>query len=94
MRCRLVVGREIGYYPGMVRIRFTDDAAKRKALAFLAGRFSFRSWATGEMVLPEGALPSLAMQGVAFQVEGPASYEQIVQSMRTQSNLYPDGIKA
>jgi hypothetical protein len=62
----------------MIRIRFPDDANKRRALAFLIGRFSFKSWATGEMVVPEYALPSLALEGISFTVHGPATYEQLV----------------
>jgi len=66
----------------MIRIRFTDDSAKRRALGFLAGRFSFKSWATGEMIVPETALPFLAHEGISFVVEGPATYEQLIPSVR------------
>jgi hypothetical protein len=62
----------------MVIIRFPDAAAKRRAMGWLPGRFSFRSWATGEMLVPPEALPSLAMEGIPFIVEGPATYEQRV----------------
>ncbi len=61
----------------MIIIRFPDEAAKRRALGFLAGRFSFKSWTTGEMMVPPGALAELAVEGIAFQVQGPASYEQL-----------------
>jgi hypothetical protein len=60
----------------MILIRFPNPEAKRAALGRLAGRFSFRSWATGEMLVPEDALPFLAVEGVVFTVEGPATYEQ------------------
>ena len=60
----------------MILIRFPNTEAKRRALSCLAGRFAFKSWATGEMLVPEDALPFLAVQGVAFAVEGPATYEQ------------------
>ncbi len=60
----------------MIVIRFPDEQAKRLALGYLAGRFSFKSWASGEMMLPEQALPYLAVQGVRFEVEGPATYER------------------
>lgn len=60
----------------MIRIRFPNPESKRAALGKLAGRFSFKSWATGEMLVPEDALGFLAVQGIAFTVEGPASYEQ------------------
>lgn len=58
----------------MVRIRFSDPDAKRRALAYLPGRFSFKSWASGEMLVPEAALPFLAVEGISFHVEGPATY--------------------
>ena len=61
----------------MILIRFPNTESKRAALAQLAGRFSFKSWASGEMLVPEDALPFLAVQGVSFTVEGPATYEQI-----------------
>ena len=66
----------------MIRIRFPNIESKRSALAQLAGRFSFKSWATGEMLVPEEALAFLAVQGVAFSVEGPASYEQNGSALR------------
>lgn len=54
----------------MIRTRFPNAEAKRAALGRLAGRFSFKSWATGEMLVPEDALPFLAVEGVPFAVEG------------------------
>ena len=60
----------------MILIRFPNAEAKRSALGRLAGRFSFKSWANGEMLVPEDALPYLAVEGIAFSVEGPARYEQ------------------
>ncbi|MGO8900215.1 MAG: hypothetical protein ACLQU5_17960 [Isosphaeraceae bacterium] len=61
----------------MILIRFPSLDAERKALGRLTGRFSFKScWATGEMLVPETALPYLAVEGVVFTVEGPATYEQ------------------
>jgi hypothetical protein len=41
-------------------------------LGFLAGRFSFKSWATGEMAVPERTLAHLATESIPFSVEGPA----------------------
>ena len=66
----------------MIRIRFPDDAMKRRALGFLAGRFSFKSWATGTMLVPEQALGALALEGISFTVEGRATYEQILSALR------------
>lgn len=66
----------------MVIIRFNDQAAKKRALGWLAGRFSFKSWAGGQMLVPEAALPQLALEGIPFISEGPASYEQILASLR------------
>jgi hypothetical protein len=66
----------------LVRIRFADSAMERRALGHLFGRFSFKSWETGEMVLPDAALSSLALAGIKFQVEGPAKYEQYIPAVR------------
>jgi hypothetical protein len=66
----------------MIQIRFPNDEAKRLALGCLAGRFAFKSWASGEMLVPEEALSFLAVKGVAFSVEGPARYEQNAPSVR------------
>jgi len=66
----------------LIIIRFVNDLDKRKALGFLAGRFSFKSWATGEMMVPELALAPLAQEGISFTVEGPARYEQIASAFR------------
>jgi len=52
----------------MIRIRFPNAKSKRAALGFLAGRFSFKSWASGEMMVPEAALPALAVEGISFNV--------------------------
>jgi hypothetical protein len=57
----------------MIRIRFPDLDSKRQALGRLAGRFPFKSWATGEMIVPDAALSYLAVEGVSFLVEGPAT---------------------
>jgi hypothetical protein len=66
----------------MIHIRFPDAATERRALGYLVGRFSFKSWATGEMVLPDFALPCLAREGIPFIVEGPTTYEQLIPSLR------------
>lgn len=66
----------------MIRIRFPNPESKRAALGKLAGRFSFKSWATGEMLVPEDALAFLAVEGIGFVVEGPATYEQSTSAHR------------
>jgi len=66
----------------MIAIRFSDAETKRRALGYLAGRFSFKSSVTGEMLVPENALPALAVEGIPFLVEGPATYEQILAPFR------------
>lgn len=66
----------------MIRIRFKDLDDKKRALGRLAGRYPFKSWATGEMLVPEAALGCLATENIPFQVEGPATYEQITPSLR------------
>jgi hypothetical protein len=66
----------------MVIIRFNDSAAERRALGYLAGRFSFKTWATGETMVPDTALACLAREGIRFTVEGPATYEQHIPAVR------------
>jgi hypothetical protein len=57
----------------MIRIHFPDLDAKRRALGFLAGGFSFKSWASGVMLVPEAALAYLAAEHIPFTIEGPAT---------------------
>src|SRR5437763_10581245 len=66
----------------MILIRFEDLESKRRALGYLAGRFSFKSWTTGEMLVPEPALAEMAMEGIKFTVEGPATHEQSIPAVR------------
>lgn len=66
----------------MIKIRFSDAATERRALGYLAGRFSFKTWATGETVVPEAALGALAVEGIQFTVLGRATYEQSVSAVR------------
>ena len=65
----------------MVIVRFTVTIAERRALGFLAGRFSFKSWSTGDLMVPEQALAALAVAGVPFFVQGPATYEQLTKTL-------------
>ena len=73
----------------MIRITFPNTESKRQALGRLAGRFSFKSWATGEMLVPEAALSYLAVEGISFLVEGPATYEQNTSSLRIAGGRTP-----
>lgn len=68
---------ERNYSVAMTIIRFPDERAKKRALGFLPGRYSFKSWATGEMMVPENALASLAVEGIPFSVEGPATDDRL-----------------
>ena len=62
----------------MVIVRFSSTEMRRRALAYLLGRFSGRSWATGEVLVPEPALPHLAAEGFVFSVEGEGTYDRIL----------------
>jgi hypothetical protein len=66
----------------MIKIQFTDPESKRRALGKLTGRYPFKSYATGEMLVPEAALGYLAVEGISFHVEGPATYEQSTPALR------------
>jgi hypothetical protein len=66
----------------MVIIRFSDNQERRKALGYLLGRFPGRSWASGEVMVPEVALAQIAAEGILFSVEGPATYDRILRLKR------------
>jgi hypothetical protein len=68
--------------PNMIVIRFPDDATERRALGFLAGRFGFTTWKSGETLVPETALSALAVEGISFLVHGPANYGQAIPTIR------------
>ncbi len=61
------------YAIDMTIIRFPDAKSERRGLGYLIGRFSFKSWASGETVVPDEALPVLARESFHFTVEGPAT---------------------
>jgi hypothetical protein len=69
----------------MIFIRFPDEATECKGLGFLAGRFSFKTWDNGQTVVPESALLHLARAGIRFTVEGPATYDKLIPSLRNPS---------
>jgi hypothetical protein len=54
----------------MIIIRFPTAEMERRALGYLAGRFSFKTWDTGETAVPPQALTWLASEGISFIVEG------------------------
>jgi hypothetical protein len=62
----------------MVILRFQMVEMRRRALAYLVGRFTGKSWASGEVMIPEWALPYLAAEGIIFSVEGPATYDRVL----------------
>jgi hypothetical protein len=69
----------------MVRVHFPNSDVERKAIAFLVGRFSFKTWSKGETLVPEAALAALAIEGISYTVEGPATYEQSAPPIRNPS---------
>jgi hypothetical protein len=81
---RLAGERTSHYVSSMVIIRFADQESKRRALGYIARRFPGKSWATGEVMVPEAALASLAAESFHFTVEGPATYERLA-SLRDTS---------
>jgi hypothetical protein len=69
----------------MVIINFEDAGMEKKALEFLVGRCSFKTWDNGDLMLPEPALGELAAQGIAFRTKGPATYEHFLPSVRNSA---------
>ncbi|MBI2946688.1 MAG: hypothetical protein HYY23_03520 [Verrucomicrobia bacterium] len=66
----------------MVIIHFDAPDLEKKALDFLVGRYSFKTWANGDLMLPEPALGQLAAEGIPFRVKGPATYEHFLPALR------------
>jgi hypothetical protein len=66
----------------MTVIRFTDAEMEKRGLGYLAGRFSGKTWATGETLVPEEALPHLAAEGITFIVAGRMPYERAYAPLR------------
>jgi hypothetical protein len=66
----------------MVIIHFEDCEMEKKALAFLVGRYSFKTWDNGDLMLPEPGLGELAAEGITFRSKGPATYEHFLPSIR------------
>jgi hypothetical protein len=66
----------------MIKLRFSDADSERKAIGFLAGRFPFKTFAEGYTLVPESALSRLAVEGISFTVEGRATYESVVPTVR------------
>jgi hypothetical protein len=71
----------------MVIIRFDEVEAEKRALGWLAGRFSFKSWANGDLMVHERVLEHLARQSVPFRVKGPASYGHFLPSLRDPNSV-------
>jgi hypothetical protein len=69
----------------MVRVRFSGPEIEKKAIGFLVGRFNFKTWSNGETLIPENALAALAVEGIPYTVEGPATYEQSAPPFRSPS---------
>jgi hypothetical protein len=70
----------------MVIIRFNDAAMERRALGYLAGRFSGKSWENGDTMVPEEALAHLAAEGIEFTVKGRPSYTREYAPMRDSAS--------
>ena len=54
----------------MVTITFPDRETEKRALGHLIGRFSGRVLKSGEHIVPEAALESLAEQNIPFTLQG------------------------
>ena len=62
----------------MIIITFPNLETKRCALGYLSGKFPFKSWANGEMMVSEEAESHLTREGIDHTVEGPATYEPFI----------------
>ena len=66
----------------MITITFPDRDTQADALGFLMGRFAGRALKTGEVIVPEHALPALAAEGYQFTVLGRTTNEQHFTTIR------------
>ena len=66
----------------MVIVRFDNADQERRAFGWLAGRFSFKSWDNGDLMIHETVLPYLAREGISFKVQGQATYEHFRPAIR------------
>lgn len=71
----------------MVIIRFENQESELQALDSLVGKFAFKTWRTGDLMVPAEALPHLAVEGIRFKVEGPATYEHNVPAIRDPASV-------
>ena len=60
----------------MVTITFPNSEIEKRALGHLSGRFAGQFLSSGEHLVPEAALESLADQGILYTVNGKASDAQ------------------
>ncbi len=70
----------------MVLIRFANSQTERRALGYLAGRFSGKTWANGDTLVPEEALAHLAAEGIEFTVKGRPAYGREYAPLRDSSS--------
>ena len=61
----------------MILIRFPDEHTKDRALELLIGEHPLKSWLSGELLLPEEALPLLARNDIPFVFEGLEAYDKL-----------------
>ena len=57
----------------MVLIHFSGRASKRRALETLVGEFPFKSWSSGDMLVPEAALGELSRHDIPFSIKSAAA---------------------
>ncbi len=55
---------------------------RRAPGAGLAGRFSFKTWDNGDLMVHEAVLPYLTREGISFRVQGQETYEHFRPSIR------------
>jgi len=70
----------------MVILRFDNSNEERWALGWLAGRFSFKTWDNGDLMVHEAVLPYLARESISFRVQGQATYEHFRPALRDSAS--------
>ena len=72
----------------MIRIRFADSESERRGLAYLAERFSFKSWDSGDVDISESAFRSLVAERIPFMVQGRG--RQMLEPLRSTLHVLRD----
>src|SRR4051812_7711914 len=78
--------RRLASWPGGITMRHGHPSVREWRTGTqsigLAGRFSFKTWENGELMVHESVLPYLVREGITFKLQGQATYEHFRPAIR------------